>query len=488
MSGGSRAQAIERLFDEALELGPAERSKFLDERCAADPEMRAEIERLLQHDSSARERESFLEAPVTPVPAPADLQPGQLLAGRYTLRRILGRGGMGVVWLAEQENPRREVAVKLIRPDFASPQLLRRFELEAAVLGRLRHPGIAQIYEAGMFDDGYGGRPFFAMEYVDGPPLLDFINQRKPGARERLELFTLICDAVHHAHQKGVVHRDLKPGNILVIDESRSTIAPASNRQSSIVKILDFGVARAIDSDLQVTTIQTGAGQLIGTLQYMSPEQVEGNADSIDTRSDVYGLGVILYQLLTGRLPYDLANCTIATAARVISDDEPAPLASIDRSLRGDIETILRKSLEKDPDRRYQSAAELAADITRHLNDEPIVARRATTAYQLRKFARRNKALVIGVMIAFAAVSAGAVAATIGMVRAERQAARAGSMNAFLQDVLIAADSARSGDMRLVDLLKDAGARVDVEFAGHADPRRRNSRVAHARVLQRLSV
>ncbi len=459
----SRHHIVERLFDEILDLDLADRSRYLDVHCEGDPSLRADVEALLKHDSSVRLRDGFLASPPFDGRPTSEPVAGQALAGRYLLKRVLGQGGMGVVWLAEQEHPKREVAIKLVRSGIATRQMLRRFDFEAAVLGRLSHPGIAQIHEAGMFDDGSGARPFFAMEYVDGAPLLLHVSQRRLDVRARLELFASICEAVHHAHQKGVVHRDLKPGNILVQGDGRP-------------RILDFGVARAIDSDLQATTIQTGVGQLIGTLQYMSPEQVEGNAHSVDTRSDVYALGVILYEMLAGRLPYDLTDRTIATAARVITEVDPAPLTTVSRAFRGDLNTIVLKALEKDPALRYQAASDLAADIHRYLNDQPIAARPASTMYHLRKFARRNKALVGGVVAVIVVLTVGIIGTAWGMFdardqrdEAQRQVERAQSMNAFLESVLIAADTARSGDMRLVDLLKDAGTRVDEEFAGHPD-------------------
>jgi len=348
-------------------------------------------------------------------------QPIPARLGRYTIRRVLGEGGMGTVYEAEQESPRRTVALKVIRAGYLSPGLLRRFELESQVLGRLQHPGIAQIYEAGVFcdhadDEASNHRaptpiPFFAMEFINGVPLTDFAAGRKLGTRQRLELLTKVCDAVYHAHQKGVIHRDLKPSNILV-DESGQP------------KILDFGVARATDSDIQQTTMQTGAGQLIGTVPYMSPEQVGGDPLELDTRSDVYALGVIAYELLAGRLPYNLQRKMVHEAARIIREDEPTRLSSINRTLRGDVETIVAKALYKEKTHRYQSAEALASDIRRYLKDEPIAARPASTWYQASKFARRNRGLVTGLGAAFVFLFAGLVLALIS--RAEAVAARDG--------------------------------------------------------------
>ncbi|MEK6700976.1 MAG: protein kinase, partial [Planctomycetota bacterium] len=315
--------------------------------------------------------------------------------GRYSILRVLGEGGMGTVYEAEQDQPKRAVALKVIRSGSLSPQLLKRFEYESQVLGRLQHPGIAQVYEAGTMEDERGRPvPFFAMEFIRGVALTEYAASKNLGTRERLELVARICDAVYHAHQKGVIHRDLKPGNILV-DESGQP------------KILDFGVARATDSDLHRTTMQTDIGQLIGTVPYMSPEQVGGDPDELDTRSDVYALGVVAYELLSGRLPYDLTRRVVHEAARIIREEEPTRLSSIDRALRGDVETIIAKSLEKDKVRRYQSAESLASDIRRYLKDEPIAARPASTWYQVRKFSRRHRTLVLGVIASFVVLLAG---------------------------------------------------------------------------------
>src|SRR5215468_3470847 len=257
-------------------------------------------------------------------PPPARHIPSRI--GRYSILRILGEGGMGTVYEAEQESPKRAVALKVIRAGHVSPEMLRRFEHESAVLGRLQHPGIAQVYEAGTVQDERGHSvPFFAMEFIRGVPLTDFAEKWKLGTGQRLDLIARICDAVYHAHQKGIIHRDLKPGNILV-DESGQP------------RILDFGVARATDSDIQQATLQTDIGQLIGTVPYMSPEQVGGDPGELDTRSDVYALGVIAYELLAGRLPYDLKRRAIHEAARVIREEEPTRLSVVNRTLRGDVE------------------------------------------------------------------------------------------------------------------------------------------------------
>lgn len=331
--------------------------------------------------------------------------------GDYRIVRVIGEGGMGTVYEAEQDQPRRRVALKVIKPGLAGPELLRRFELEAQALGRLQHPGIAQIYEAGTADTPFGAQPYFAMEFIEGETtLLDYIKKNNLNTRARLKLVSLTCEAVHHAHQRGIIHRDLKPRNILVTDRGQP-------------KILDFGVARVTDSDTQATR-QTDVGQLIGTLAYMSPEQVLADPLELDTRSDVYALGVILYEALTGQLPYNV-NRKLHEAVQVIRDEEPTRLSSISRVYRGDVETIVAKALEKDKLRRYASAADLAADIWRYLDDEPIVARPASTTYQLQKFARRHKTLVAGVAAVFVVLVAGVTVSTWQAVRATRAEAQA---------------------------------------------------------------
>ncbi len=397
--------------------------------------------------------------------------------GRYRILRLLGEGGMGAVYEAEQDQPRRGVALKVIKSAWANRELVRRFEQESQALGRLHHPGIAQIYEAGSAETSFGVQPFFAMELIRGRPLVEYANAEKLTTRQRLELMIQVCDAVQHAHRRGIIHRDLKPGNILV-DESGQP------------KILDFGLARATDSDAQATR-QTDLGQLLGTLAYMSPEQVLADPLALDTRSDVYALGVILYELLAGKLPYSLPR-TMLEAVRTIQQTDPAPLSSVHRDYRGDIETIVAKALEKDKTRRYASAAELAADIRRHLRDEPIVARPPGTAYQLAKFARRNKALVTGVAAVFLVLVLGIAASSREAIQARKAEARAieaqkkaqqesetsRAVSDFLRNDLLAQASpyGQSGpntkpdpDMKVRTALDRAASRIDGKFGKQPD-------------------
>jgi serine/threonine-protein kinase RIO1 len=312
-----------------------------------------------------------------------------LRIGHYHVRRVISSGGMGTVYEALQEHPRRTVAVKVMSPGVVSRSALGRFEHESQILARLRHPNIAQVVEAGMHREGGAVVPYFVMEYIPSPrSITEYAREHHLGIRQKLELFAKVCDAVQHGHEKGVIHRDLKPGNILVDAEG-------------VPKVIDFGVARATDSDLAITTLQTDVGQLIGTLQYMSPEQVEADPHAIDARSDVYALGVVLYELLCGRLPYDVSGVPMLEAARIIKQDPPTRLSTIDAKLRGDLETIVLTALAKDRTRRYRTAAELGQDLERYLHDEPILARRPTVHYLL---GRRTRAIIhrhpVGTMVA----------------------------------------------------------------------------------------
>ena len=325
--------------------------------------------------------------------------------GRYRILRMIGEGGMGVVYEAEQEHPRRIVALKIIKPSVASAETISRFEHEAHALGKLQHPGIAQIYEAGTADTGFGPQPYFAMELIRGLTPREYVAQHNLSVRERLELVAKIAEAVHHAHQRGLIHRDLKPNNILVDDTGQP-------------KVLDFGVARAVDDEAQHTH-NTDPGQLVGTLAYMSPEQVLADANEIDTRTDVYALGVLLYELLTGRLPYN-TNRKLHEVLAAIRQEDPTMLGTLDRVYKGDVETIAAKALEKEKSRRYASAAELAADIRRYLTDQPITARPPTATYQLIKFARRNRTLVAGVTGVFTVLVCGVTVSSWQAVRARR--------------------------------------------------------------------
>ncbi|MEZ5967031.1 MAG: serine/threonine-protein kinase [Planctomycetota bacterium] len=375
--------------------------------------------------------------------------------GSYRVVRLLGRGGMGVVFEAVQEQPRRQVAVKVLRGGLGNAALRARFTHEALLLARLQHPGIAQIYEAGSTTMGGETLPFFAMELVRGQPITDFARARGLDVRARLELMAGVCDSVQHAHQKGVIHRDLKPTNILVDDDGRP-------------KLLDFGVARAMEDDLRAT-LQTSRGQIVGTLAYMSPEQAAAEPDAVDTRSDVYSLGVVAHELLSGGLPYDLGDRRLADALRVVLEQPPVRLGRVDAKLAGDIETIVLMALAKDKDRRYPSAEAMASDLRRWLRDEPIGARAPTAWYTLRKFARRNRALMVSAVLLALALALGLAGTLYGMLRAqgaqaesERRWRHAEAAADFQRRMLAAGQPFADGrDARVVDVIARAARELD---------------------------
>jgi serine/threonine protein kinase len=477
-----------RLFDQACELGGDERLEFLDRQCAGNNTLRRELEAMLRWDagangavddalSGAALRALAIDFASSDSPAIDQDEAGKQI-GNYRLERRLGEGGMGVVYLAEQENPRRHVALKLIRRSAASPAMLRRFGFEAGLLGRLHHPGIAQVFEAGVADTRDGPQPFIAMELVNGLPLTEYAQAHALSTRQRLALMAKVADAVQHAHQRGVIHRDLKPVNILVVDHQPISESLSSSTslemQVGQPKILDFGVARVVDPELQITTIQTSVGQLIGTLPYMSPEQVSGDPEEIDTRSDVYALGVVLYQLLTGKLPHDLKGRSLPDAVRIIREEQHGPLSTMDRTLRGEIETIISKALEKNKERRYASALDLALDIRRYLNNEPIIARPATAIYQLRKFAQRHKALVGGAAATFIVLIAAIVMINASRIEAGRERTEAQRQTQIVQavnnfwnmEVLAQASPSMTADRGLTmrEALDAAAERIEGRF------------------------
>jgi WD40 repeat protein/predicted Ser/Thr protein kinase len=417
---GDRVQIV---FDQAVALPPEQRAAFLDVACGGDAGLRAEVESLLACDTGLTEgagREGVLRSPLVratdPTPGAAGgplavgwLPGGPVRVGHYRILRRIAEGGMGAVYEAEQDSPRRTVALKVVRAGIASPALVKRFSHEAQILGRLHHPGIAQVYEAGLAADG---QPYFAMEFIRGLPLDEYARRHGLGAAARAGLLARVCDAVQHAHDQGIIHRDLKPANILVDGAGQP-------------KVLDFGVARATDADLLTSGGLTQTGQLLGTPNYMSPEQVTADPAAIDRRSDVYALGVVLFEMLAHRLPYQLDNRPLAEAARLILEEDSLRLGSVNPEFRGDVETIVAKALEKDPARRYQTAAELAADLRGWLAHEPILARPPSALYHLRKFARRHTALVGGVVATGLALVLGLVFTTlfaVGEARQRRQA------------------------------------------------------------------
>lgn len=393
------------IFKAAVGLEPARRSAFLDEACAGNGPLRDEVESLLRaHDPEG----SFLRGPAAEVTIdqPISERPG-IMVGPYKLREQIGEGGFGVVYVAEQEKPvRRKVALKIIKPGMDTKDVIARFEAERQALALMDHPNVARVLDAGTTDSG---RPYFVMELVQGVAITEFCNKNCLPTRERLLLFADVCRAVQHAHQKGVIHRDLKPSNIMVTLHDGKPVA----------KVIDFGVSKALSQHLTEKSIYTAYGQMIGTPSYMSPEQAEMSGLGTDTRSDIYSLGVLLYELLTGQTPLDarrLRASAYAEVLRIIKEEEPprpsmkistlgeqatviaqqrhTNVGQLRRDLAGDLDWIVMKCLEKDRTRRYETASGLARDIDRYLRDEPVDACPPSAAYRLAKYWRRNRGLL----------------------------------------------------------------------------------------------
>lgn len=464
MSADLHRRASE-LFVRLRGLPADQRQAALRESCDGDEELRNEVESLLAHDGDDRflDRKSGTGAAIRTALNDA-LTPTRV--GSFEIIERIGEGGMGVVYRARQQRPQREVALKMMRGVLPSDRARRRFEREADLLGRLQHPGVAQIYEAGAAD----GQPYFAMELIAGQSITAYADQRELSANERLTLLASVCDAVQHAHQRGVIHRDLKPANILIDGTGNP-------------KVLDFGVARALDADY-LTRAATQTGQLLGTPRYMAPEQFLGEPDRVDARCDVYALGVIGFELLAGRPPLDFEGLSLAVAFERARHEEPPRLGSLLPELRGDVETIIATALAKDPERRYASVGQFAEDLRRYLRDEPIFARPTTLIYQLRKFARRRRGLVTAVGIVFVAVLAGGVASTWALIQSmranaallaeqERTVAEAEKSRLafdFMRRTLTSVDPDRDGkDVRLIDALDAAAGEIAATFAGRPD-------------------
>jgi non-specific serine/threonine protein kinase/serine/threonine-protein kinase len=440
---------VKELFVAALDLTDAQgRQAFLEQECRGDADLRQRLEALLRaHDQPQPALDQPLAAvaaaPTGPATASADSlaeeQPGAILAGKYKLIERIGEGGMGSVWMAQQTEPvKRTVAVKFIKGVGDSKAVLARFEAERQALALMDHPNIARVLDAGTTERG---SPFFVMELVKGVPITQFCDARKLTPRQRLELFVPVCQAIQHAHQKGIIHRDVKPSNVLV----------ALYDDRPVPKVIDFGLAKATGTPLTEQTLHTGFGALVGTPQYMSPEQATLNNLDIDTRSDIYSLGVLLYELLTGSPPFrrkDLEKAGMLEVLRVIREEEPSkpstkvstadalPSLAADRGtepakltrlLRGEIDWMVMKALEKERSRRYETANGFAMDIQRYLADEPVQAGPPSAAYRLRKFVKRHKARVVAAGLVLLALVAGMVGTTLGLLRATQaeQKARA---------------------------------------------------------------
>jgi serine/threonine protein kinase len=405
---------IETILAEVVEISSErDRQAFLERACAGNELLRAQVERLLANHFRAG---AFLEEPVAVLETMAESVltegPGTRI-GPYILREQLGEGGMGLVFVAEQTHPvRRKVALKVIKPGMDSRQVVARFEGERQALALMDHPNIAKVLDAGTTESG---RPYFVMELVKGLTLTEYCDHYRLTTRQRLELFLPVCHAVQHAHHKGIIHRDLKPGNILI---SLYDVTP-------VVKVIDFGIAKAIGQQLTDKTVYTSIAQFVGTPQYMSPEQAGLSNLDVDTRSDIYALGVLLYELLTGTTPFEsetLKKASYDEMRRIIREDEPprpstrlstldaAKLSTISErrnmeprklssEVRGELDWIVMKALEKDRNRRYESAGDMAADVERYLNDEAVEACPPSKVYRLRKFVKRHKVMLVTIAL-----------------------------------------------------------------------------------------
>jgi serine/threonine protein kinase len=453
----NRAKSI---FLDAIENCPPERwDAFLDEACRDDSDLRQRVQTLLAaHQGTDSLIDNAALAAAAPDHLPVAEGPGAVV-GPDKLLEAIGEGGMGVVYVAEQNRPvRRRLARKVIKPGMDTKQVVARFEAERQALAMMDHPNIARVLDAGATGSG---RPYFVMELVHGTPITDYCDREKLTIAERLELFVLVCRAVQHAHQKGVIHRDLKPSNILV------TVVDGA----AVPKIIDFGVAKATGFSLTERTLYTGIHQLIGTPMYMSPEQAQLAGADVDTRSDVYSLGVLLYELLAGTTPFDQE--TFRTAAfdvlrRIIREQEPpkpstqltalgaarttvsanrkADPRHLDRALRGELDWIVMKALEKDR-RRYETAGDLAADVMRYLTDRPVEAGPPSAWYRFSKYARRNRAALTTATLVATALLIGTGSSAWQAVRATRAEARASANEAQAKAAAGAERTARQAEV-----------------------------------------
>ena len=454
------------IFEQALAIeNTHDRTAYLDSVCTGDAPLRKHLDELF---SAHAHMGSFLEEPMVAMTGTGDglvqEQPGSMI-GPYKLLERIGEGGFGIVFMAEQVRPvRRRVALKIVKPGMDTRQVTARFEAERQALALMDHPNIARVFDAGATD---AGRPYFVMELVRGVPITVYCDQQLQTIRQRLGLFVATCHAVQHAHQKGIIHRDIKPSNVLITEHDGTPVP----------KVIDFGVAKALSGQLTDKTIFTGFSQLIGTPLYMSPEQTELSGLDVDTRSDVYSLGVLLYELLTGKTPFEhdrLIEVGYDEMRRIIREEEPAKpstrLSTLGQAAstiatrrgsnppalvelcRGELDWIVMKAMEKDRRRRYETATALAADVECFLHDEPVSACPPSAGYRMRKFVRRNRTALTAAALVLAALLLGSIVSTWQAIRAtvaEDESAQ--RLTAETRERLRAVQAEREGQLRLLE-------------------------------------
>jgi eukaryotic-like serine/threonine-protein kinase len=488
-------QKIKEIVGAALERDPSQRAAYLDEACLRNPSLRAEVESLL---SAHAEAFPFSESALT-IELVDERQIAESI-GPYRLIKRLGEGGMGQVWFAEQLSPvRRSVALKLIKAGIYDDSALRRFQTERQLLANMDHPAIAKVFDAGATP---AGQPYFVMEYVPGTAITEYCDHKKFTVEQRLELFLRVCQGVQHAHQKAILHRDLKPSNILVVEVDGLAMP----------RIIDFGLAKPLTPEASEEIQQTKIGGFVGTPGYMSPEQADPGVRDVDTRTDVYSMGVVLYQLLTGFLPFDTAlwdKQPLEDVLRYLREHEPlqpstkvssereiltsrAELCSSEprqlvNTLRGDLDWITMKALEKDRNRRYSAVSEFAADIAHYMNHEPVLARPASSAYRLRKYVRRHRVGVsVAAVVALLVTTFSIIQAmqlqriTRERDRADREAAASKNVSEFLVGLFRVSDpsEARGNSITAREILDQGRARIDTGLAGQP--------VLQARLIQTM--